>query len=177
MAYITSRKHFGACKIATTYGETSSLEGGVVLYLPVFYYELQWLPFFCHSVSGWGLKRLWRCGLGPSRLPGYLSPVAMRAPVGSEYPSVPLHGATCWLGVLLMFLLNFVGDISACNVRKTNNRKEGASVPVHTFMGGYICWYFLYSSPRVDLGFHNTRGVLYPNTQRNGLGDGRGIFW
>ena len=28
----------------------------------------------------------------------------------------------------------------------------------------------------MDLDFHNTRGVLYPNTQPNGLGCGRGIF-
>ena len=28
----------------------------------------------------------------------------------------------------------------------------------------------------MDLDFHNTRGVLYPNTQPNGLGYGRGIF-
>ena len=31
-------------------------------------------------------------------------------------------------------------------------------------------------SPRVDLDFHKTRGVLYPNTQPNGLGFGRGMF-
>ena len=47
--------------------------------------------------------------------PGYLSPVAMCAQVGSEYPSLPFHGATCWLGVLFMFLMNFMEDIPACN--------------------------------------------------------------
>ena len=30
------KKHFVACKIATTYSEDLSLEGGVVLYLQVF---------------------------------------------------------------------------------------------------------------------------------------------
>ena len=35
---------------------------------------------------------------------------------------------------------------------------------------------FFYSSPRVDLGFHNTRGVLYPNTQPKGLKYGPGVF-
>ena len=29
----------------------------------------------------------------------------------------------------------------------------------------------------MDLDFHNTQGVLYPNTQPNGLGYGRGILF
>ena len=32
-------------------------------------------------------------------------------------------------------------------------------------MRQHLCLYFLQSSPRVDLGFHNTLGVLFPNTQ------------
>ena len=39
-----------------------------------------------------------------SQLPGYLPPVSMRARAESEYPWLPLHGATCWLGVFHMLL-------------------------------------------------------------------------
>ena len=71
--------------------------------------------------------------------PGYVSLVAMHARVGSEYPSLPLHGPTCWLGVLFMFLMNVMGDIPACNERATNNMKKWASVHMHIFMREYIC--------------------------------------
>ena len=71
--------------------------------------------------------------------PGYVSPVAMRARVGSEYPSLPLHGATCWLGVLFMYLMNVMGDVPACNESATNNMKKRASVHMHIFMREYIC--------------------------------------
>ena len=36
VTHITLSKNFVACKIATTYGEDLSLEGGVVLYVQVF---------------------------------------------------------------------------------------------------------------------------------------------
>ena len=71
--------------------------------------------------------------------PGYVSLVAMRARVGSEYPSLPLRGATCWLGMLFRFLMSFTGDISACRENGTNNMKKRTSVHVHIFIGGYIC--------------------------------------
>ena len=71
--------------------------------------------------------------------PGYLSPVAMRARVGSGYPPLPLHGAACWLGVLFMSLASVTGDISACNERATNNMKKRASVNMHMIMREYIC--------------------------------------
>ena len=50
--------------------------------------------------------------------PGYLSPVAMRARVGSGYPALPLHGATCWLGIFFMFLTGVTGEYSICSVRE-----------------------------------------------------------
>ena len=71
--------------------------------------------------------------------PGYLSPVAMRARVGSGYPLLPLHGATSWLGILFMSLANVSGDIPVCNERVTNNMKRRASVHMHIFMREYIC--------------------------------------
>ena len=55
----------------------------------------------------------------PSLPPGYVSPVAMGAQVGSEYPTLPLHGATYWLGILCLFFTNVTGDIPACNKRET----------------------------------------------------------
>ena len=100
--------------------------------------------------------------------PGYVPPVAMLARVGSEYPSLPLHGATCWLGILFMFL-------PATKGKQTTLRK-GECAHAYIYGRRYICLYFLWSAPRVDLGFHNTRGVLYRNTQLTGLGYGRGIF-
>ena len=71
--------------------------------------------------------------------PGYLSPVAMRARVGSGYPSLPLHEVTCWLGILFRSLANVTGDIPAYNERATNNMKQRASVHMHIFMREYIC--------------------------------------
>ena len=56
--------------------------------------------------------------------PGHVPPVAMRAQVGSEYPSLPLHGATFWLGMLFMFLRSVTGDISACSERNTNHMRR-----------------------------------------------------
>ena len=75
----------------------------------------------------------------PSPPPGYVSPVAMCARVRSEYPSLPLHGAKCWLGVLFMFLMNVLGDIPAYNERATNNMKKRASVHMHIFVREHIC--------------------------------------
>ena len=49
----------------------------------------------------------------PSPPPGYLSPVAMCARVGSEHPVLPLHGATCWLGIFFTFLVNVT-----CNMKQ-----------------------------------------------------------
>ena len=71
--------------------------------------------------------------------PGYVSPVATRARVGSGHPSLPLHGVTCWLGSLFMAMGNVTGDIPACNERATNNMKKRASVHMHIFMREYIC--------------------------------------
>ena len=70
--------------------------------------------------------------------PGYVSPVATRARVGSGYPSLPLHGVTCWRGILFMSLANVTGDIPACNETATNNMKKRASVHMHIFMREYI---------------------------------------
>ena len=131
-------KNFLACRIATTNGEDLSLEGGVVLYVQVLEYELQWVPLPRHSVSGWGLQRQWRCGFRPSPPPGYLSPVAMRARVGTGYPSMPLHGAACCLGAFFMSLVNFTGDIPACKEKATNNMKKRTSVHMHIFMREYL---------------------------------------
>ena len=71
--------------------------------------------------------------------PGYLSPVAMRARVRSEYPVLPLHGDTFLLGMWFMFLVNITWDVPACSECDTNNMKKRAIVHVHIFMGGYIC--------------------------------------
>ena len=67
--------------------------------------------------------------------PWYLSPVAMCAPGRSEYPVFPLHGATCWLGVLIISLLNVMWDISACSEMGTNNMNRGR---VYTGVCAYI---------------------------------------
>ena len=56
--------------------------------------------------------------------PKYLSPVTMSARLWSGYPPLPLHGATCWLGVLFMFLMNVMGDLPAWNKTATNNMKK-----------------------------------------------------
>ena len=71
--------------------------------------------------------------------PGYVSPVAMHARVGSGYLSLPLHGVTCWLGILFLSLANVTGDIPACDERATNNMKKRASVHMHIFMRESIC--------------------------------------
>ena len=60
--------------------------------------------------------------------------VAIRARAGSEYPSLPLHRATCWLRFPFRFMLNFAGDISACSEKGTDNMKKRASVCVHIFV-------------------------------------------
>ena len=114
----------------------------------------------------------------PCLPPGYLSSVAMRARVGSEYPLLPVHGVTCWPGVFFMSLVNVMGDVSPCNMRGTNNMRQRASVQVR------VCIYvsediyvdlFCRVSQQWTTASHNTRAVLYPNTQPNGLGYGRGI--
>ena len=80
---------------------------------------------FAPSLLEWvGSSKAMALRILPSLLPGYVSPVAMRDRVGSGYPSLPLHGATCWLGVSFMFLTNVLGYIFACNERETNNMKK-----------------------------------------------------
>ena len=130
-------KIFVACKTATTYGEDLNLEGGVVLYVQVFYYEMQCVTFPRHSLSGWGLQRQWRCGFCNLRRQGMYPRSLMRARVGSGYPPLPLHGAICWLVILFMSFANVTGDISACNERATNNMKKGGSVHMHIFIREY----------------------------------------
>ena len=51
---------------------------------------------------------------------------------------MPWHGAACWLGVFFMSLVNFTGNIPACNEKATNNMKKRTSVHMHIFMGEYI---------------------------------------
>ena len=95
---------------------------------------------FAPSVREWvGSSKAMALWILPCLPPGYLSPVAMRARVGSGYPPLPLHGAACWLGFLFMSLVHFSGDISACNQRATNNMKKRASVHMHIFMRESIC--------------------------------------
>ena len=76
-----------------------------------------------------------------SQLPGCLPRVRMRARAGSEYPWLPLPGATCWLGVFLMLLMNLVEALSACNESGTNNMTKRASVHVlvRIYMRGCMC--------------------------------------
>ena len=117
----------------------------------------------------------WRCGFGPSLPPGYLSLVAMRARVGSGYPPLPLHGAACWLGVLFMSWMNFAGEFLPAT--RGNKQYDEKGERAHAYVNERICiLMFSLQLPRVDFDFHNTRGVLDPNTQQNGLGYGRGIF-
>ena len=79
----------------------------------------------------------------PSLPPGYVPPVTMHARVGTGYPSLPLHEATCWLVILLMFLTN-VNQGYSCLQREGNKKhEERASVHVHIFMRGCICGYFV----------------------------------
>ena len=63
---------------------------------------------------------------------------AMRAQVGTGYPSMPLHGAACCLGAFFMSLVNFTGDIPACKEKATNNMKKETSVHMHIFMREYL---------------------------------------
>ena len=128
----------------------------------------------------------------PSLPPGYLSPLAMRGLVPSKYPLLPLHGATCWLLVFCMFLVNFMCEMSACNVRGTNNMKQRASVHVWgnfyvdifsrvpqewTWVStqprgslsqhpskrvGILVWHIFDRSGCLDLDFHNTHGPPSP---------------
>ena len=60
----------------------------------------------------------------PSEPLRYVPPFAMRARVGSGYPSLPLDGATYWLGILFMMLRSVKEDIPACNERETTNMKK-----------------------------------------------------
>ena len=99
---------------------------------------------FAPSLLEWvGSSKAMALRISPSLLPGSLSQVAMRAKVGSQYPSLPLHWAACGLVVLFRFLLNFTGDISVCSEKGINNMKKRARVHVHIFMRGYICRYVL----------------------------------
>ena len=75
----------------------------------------------------------------PSQPHGYVSPVATRAQVGSQYPSLAQHGAACWLGIFFILLRSVTGDFLACNERKPTNMKKKASVHMHLFMRGCIC--------------------------------------
>ena len=73
---------------------------------------------FAPSLLEWvGSSKAMVLRMLPYLPPGYVSGVAMRVWVGSEYPTLPLHGATCWLGIVFMFLTNVTGDIPACNER------------------------------------------------------------
>ena len=95
---------------------------------------------FAPSLLEWmGSSKAMALRILQSPPPGYVSPVAMCARVESQYPSLPLHGAICWLGVLFMLLMNVMGDIPACNERATNNMKKRASVHMHIFMREYMC--------------------------------------
>ena len=99
---------------------------------------------FAPSLLEWvGSSKAMALRILQSLPPGYVFPVAMRARVGSGHPPLPLHGATCWLGILFMSLASVTGDIPACNERATNNMTKRASVHMHIFMREYICSYFL----------------------------------
>ena len=52
---------------------------------------------------------------------------------------MPLHGAACWLGVLFMSLVNFTGDIPACNEKASTNMRKRTRLLMHIFMGEQIC--------------------------------------
>ena len=117
---------------------------------------LEWVVSLEISAGFIGWKFGWLEIGKNGRFTGFKSPrgrivvYAMPTPVWilhkqSEYPWLPLHGATCWLGVFLMLLMNFVGAISACNVRSTKNMTKKVSVHVHVcvYMRAYMCRYFL----------------------------------
>ena len=120
------------------------------------------MPLPRHSMSGWGLQRQreWRCGFGPSPPPGYLSPVAMRARVGSGYPPLPLHGAACWLGVLFMSLMNFAGEFLPAT--RGNQQYDEKGECAHAYVYERICiLMFSLEFPTSGLGFpQHPRGPL-----------------
>ena len=70
--------------------------------------------------------------------PGYLSPVAMRARVGSEYPVLPLHGAACWLGMFSLVVVEFHGCYSRLQREGTNKGNNEASLHMHIIMREYV---------------------------------------
>ena len=118
---------------------------------------------FAPALREWvGSSKAMALRILPSPPPGYLSPVAMRARVGWGYPVLPLHGATCLLGILSMSSLNFMKDISACNARKKDNMTRGASVHMRACI--YERIYMLIFSlefPTSEMGFpQHPRGSL-----------------
>ena len=91
---------------------------------------------FAPSLFEWvGSSKAMALRILPSPPPGYSFRVTPSAQVGSEYPSLPLHRATFWLGVLFRFLLNFTGDMSACSEKGRNNMNKGR---VYTCVCAYI---------------------------------------
>ena len=127
---------------------------------------------FTPSLLEWlGSSKAMALQILPSLLRGYVlsvSPVGTRARLGSRYPSLQLHGVTCWLGILFMCLRNVNGDIPACNKSERNNMKKRR---VCTFI---FFWEDIYVNIFSTVSHERTwvstthRGVLYPNTQPNG---------
>ena len=102
--------------------------------------------------------------------PGYLSPVAMRARVGSGYPPLPLHGAACWLGVLFMSLMNFAGEFLPAT--RGNKQYDEKGEYAHAYVYERICiLMFSLEFPTSGLGFpQHPRGPLSQHpTKRVGI--------
>ena len=118
----------------------------------------------CPSLLEWiGFLKAMALRILPSLPPGYLSPVAMRAPVVNEYVLLPLHGGTCWLGVFFMSFLNFTGPIAACNLTNTNNMKQRVTVHVRVCVFSETIYMLIFSPGfcTSGLGFsHHPRGPL-----------------